>query len=810
MAKTAIFCISLFFIPLIEAGAQCFPANLTLENQAEVDEYLFNHPDCTELANVYIYEDSPGAIQNLEGLKNLEIIHGSLVIRDNSELPKLSGLRNLRKIVGSLNIYRNESLKDLEGLEQLDSIGESLLLRELPSLNSLNSLANLDHIQLGILLTYLPALSDLEGLHNIESLETDVTLRYVNIVNFEGLRGLKKTSEFHCTYLPDLIDVSGLSNLTEIDNLLMHRCDGLVEFQGLESLQIVNENIEFSQMAALTSINFGENFKTFGSDLDIYLNPNLEFIDGFNGLEKFGGKIRLSDNDNLSKVEGFNNLKVIGEILIKDRNILNFNIFENLETVESDFSMAWNHMMTATTFPKLKEVFGSFSNYVFDIQDYDGFQELEYVGDDFIIANTTLNLMPAFENLKVVGGDFVLDNLIELESIDAFDQLEVVNGKFLMEDFGKCTSIEGFSKLKSVGHEFIIRRNYALKLLPDFDNLAYVGGALSFGSSSSPLGELENFPKFPVLEEILGSLTILNLDKIRKLDGFDELITIGGNLRIEDIDNLNSFQGFVKLESIGGFMELSACRGSASVDAFNVLNTIGADLIINRFNVEELRMFEELISIDGNLEITNNQKIVDFGILEKLKSINGNFKFIFNLFAEHIDNFKELERINGSLIIDSNGSLYNIEGISNLIAETINSQDTTIADIQIKNNFLLSDCAIKPICDYLDLGLFNTDIVDNAEGCNSIDEIDCTPETVGTTSFTEFPFAVYPNPAHSVLHIPGRDEHPVNLQLKDIGGRTVITTMKSKIDLIGVPAGLYFLTAVVDGVFISEKVVVEK
>ena len=116
---------------------------LVLRSQDEVDNFSE-----TEVSGSLVIASSsgPGGIKNLNGLSDITIISGRLVISGNKDLSSLVGLSSLSKIGDNFYIQDNTSLSSLRGLATLDSIGGSFLVRSNPSLLTLDSFPELDNI----------------------------------------------------------------------------------------------------------------------------------------------------------------------------------------------------------------------------------------------------------------------------------------------------------------------------------------------------------------------------------------------------------------------------------------------------------------------------------------------------------------------------------------------------------------------------------------------------------------------------------------------------------------------------------------
>jgi hypothetical protein len=113
-----------------QAAAQCPPGDVLLSSQADVDAFVSDYPDCTEISGELDIEivDEGDMVEDLTGLINLTTINGQLNIyglNDASIPVSLSGLENITAIsslsVGGSTGSFTEKLY-LESLTPLNNI----------------------------------------------------------------------------------------------------------------------------------------------------------------------------------------------------------------------------------------------------------------------------------------------------------------------------------------------------------------------------------------------------------------------------------------------------------------------------------------------------------------------------------------------------------------------------------------------------------------------------------------------------------------------------------------------------------------
>ncbi len=208
----------------------CLPyGNYYFFSQAEVDSFLADYPDCSDLQGSVSIHGSD--IVDLSGLSQVTSISGNLNIGNdygdsavgNPLLSSLTGLENLTEIGGTLMIIRkNESLSNLDGLDNLTSIGGALLIgisyshtaRNIEALTNIKALSNLTSVggQLYISSTWL---TNLEGLENLSSIGGSFEIwSNVALGNFAGLENLTSIGgEMRIHYNPNLTSLTGLDNI---------------------------------------------------------------------------------------------------------------------------------------------------------------------------------------------------------------------------------------------------------------------------------------------------------------------------------------------------------------------------------------------------------------------------------------------------------------------------------------------------------------------------------------------------------------------------------------------------------------------
>ncbi len=300
-----------------------------------------------------------------------------------------------------------------------------------------------------------------------------------------------------------------------------------------------------------------------------------------------------------------------------------------------------------------------------------------------------------------------------------------------------CTEIEGF---------VIISGSDEINNLNGLNMLTSIGGKLRIYSCSilTSLEGLEN------ITSIGGDLDIYfwpsGSSILKDLRGLDNLQTIGGELNIQGTDSLNSLVGLENVTTIGGLLQISGNDALNNLMGLDNVTSIGEGIWIGENTVlDNLVGLENLTTIGGNIEVYTSS-MTSLAGLDNLVSIGGGIQITYSHSLISLSALSNLTSMGGYLEIYDNEALSSLSGLDNIAAESI-------TDILISKNPSLSTCEVKSVCDYLSSPNGNTDISDNASGCNSQLEVKnaCGLSTEDMEQFNTL--IVYPNPFSSVITI---------------------------------------------------------
>ena len=272
--------------PLLRA--QSCPENVLYFNlQSQIDQFPSLYPDCTSCENsIYIDNGFGGDITNLDSLMQITAIGGDLHLFYLQNLSSLRGLDQLETVGGSLNIQLIDKLTNFSHLEQLKNVSH-LGISENNNLVNLDGLQGLKKISGTLNIHRNDQLNSFIGLNNLEEIGGKFTVSQNDLLkDFNGLNSLHTIKDLSITKNPQLHKLSGLNALqnviSDFEILDNNRLESLI---GLESLMFIGgifsitENRNMRKLDGINPVSF-----TGLEELSISYNPSLESLDGLSDL----------------------------------------------------------------------------------------------------------------------------------------------------------------------------------------------------------------------------------------------------------------------------------------------------------------------------------------------------------------------------------------------------------------------------------------------------------------------------------------------------------------------------------------------
>ena len=126
-------------------SAQCPSGGVTLNTQAQVNQFAIDYPNCTTITGSLFISgigNSPTNITDLSPLNKITTIGGFFQLYLNPLLTNINGLSNLKNISSYLLIDNNSGLTNLNGLSNLTSITQDINILNNAVLNDISALKN--------------------------------------------------------------------------------------------------------------------------------------------------------------------------------------------------------------------------------------------------------------------------------------------------------------------------------------------------------------------------------------------------------------------------------------------------------------------------------------------------------------------------------------------------------------------------------------------------------------------------------------------------------------------------------------------
>lgn len=513
-----IFLVVFTFLLSITNGifAQCPANDLVLKTQADVDAFLINYPNCTELdVNILIAavpsSQASQRIENMTAFDHVERMNGTLSIDGPLQVtvgdlgyfyklgpafPKLKYLHELYiQESFSPNVYGLfdgfAELKEIDILElkacrvnSLPDNGEPIKINE--------SFINDDSTN-G---SNLQSFGSIELTNTMDKVVIESTdcpsgefsilddLNFVNVLHFKKNTGLTAVDQE--IYVENELAIVGNSFLESIDGISV---DDQLQVLNL-SLNIWADPINLERLKTLRRINqylglYGTTDISFVND--IYFIGNLD-IDGNDELINMDDFVALDSVGNLSinYLSGMDDLSIFSDVTFFGKYL---EVISNSITSLNGLSFA-NENMTSIEIA-----------YNENLNDLSALSSLKETYDLIFLKNEVLDNLNGLENLTRVNRDLKLEDLPALVNLEGLTNLEFID----IIKFDRCglTELKGLDNLYEIGRSIDIKENPSLV---NFDGLVNV----KYLSINSPgyirLQDNPSLASIEGLNDVLGSI----------------------------------------------------------------------------------------------------------------------------------------------------------------------------------------------------------------------------------------------------------------------------------------------------------------
>lgn len=237
-----------------------------------------------------------------------------------------------------------------------------------------------------------------------------------------------------------------------------------------------------------------------------------------------------------------------------------------------------------------------------NLQNLDGFESLEYVGNDLIMRG---NLSSTFSGLQSLDFDGRLLSVKAFESGEPefdFPELSTVGQKIALGAINGIDTLNFFGQLNSLGE---IHTGTLTLTLAQFQDLIYIEHI-----GHEDLNSLDSW------ESGKGGLWILSMPNLVSLSGLDQFKKINGRFDVYNCPSLTDISMLYSLDSLGGNLiiedniSLSDC---SPICTFLEENYFGGELILEN-NSFSCNSWVEIDSVFCNPSYTLNVEKSDFKV----------------------------------------------------------------------------------------------------------------------------------------------------------------------------------------------------
>ncbi len=456
-------------LPSWSYAQSCTVGTLILSQTSDVDQFLQDHPNCTEIIGSVRIASS---LSDWTGLNQITRISGDLEITWGDDLGAVGGLTALAEIGGDLKLLNSRGFSLFTALDNLQTIGRDLII------DASSGISN----------------SSFDALNQLQSIGRD----------------------FHFSNNQTIHTLAGFSELQSVgEDFLITRNNGLVSLTAFSKLKVVGRDMLVSNNGDLQSSLSWVQLEEIGRNLSIRENIQLTSLQGLETLHRLGGAFLVSRNDALVTLTDFSQLDSInGNLVIGNNAILpNLAGLEQLTFVAGNLSVTNNHQMESIqNLANLSQVLGNLgisSNTI--LPSLNGLEGITSIGGSLALSdNAALVNIQALSNLTSIGAGISITNHQSLESLVGLQNVTSLGEGVVMFQNWEITSYTGFPRVTEIPGELTFIQNSKVTSLTGLEELRRVTGNvnISFHLFLQSLVELDN------LTQIEGSLSILGNRKL--------------------------------------------------------------------------------------------------------------------------------------------------------------------------------------------------------------------------------------------------------------------------------------------------------
>lgn len=235
MKFNVILCLCLSYISQLALAQPCNSFNVSLINQVDVEGFLTQNGNCTEISGDLVIGNN---VENLDGLENIKKISGYFSMSNCDALTDIKGLKNLTEVGSWMRMQHNPMLQSYEGLNSLQKVkGDFFYISDSDRIKDLTPLSNLDSINGIFQIWDMDSLKNFSGLNGLKHVGADLSIfKNKHLHSFTGLDSLSSVNGALRIYenddLTNLLDLNSDLNVTGqiviYDNPMLSSCHAAI------------------------------------------------------------------------------------------------------------------------------------------------------------------------------------------------------------------------------------------------------------------------------------------------------------------------------------------------------------------------------------------------------------------------------------------------------------------------------------------------------------------------------------------------------------------------------------------------------
>lgn len=525
-------------------------------------------------------------------------------------------------------------------------------------------------------------------------------------------------------------------------------------------------------------------------DSDLVINgpaTDLTFLSGLKSVKNI-----FIRNSLLTSLQGLENIEEAQSLtFINNQQLESLNFLFKINKVNS-LTIQQNSALTSLAGLSIDSIQGNFSfRGNANITSFVGLQSIRHIGGRLEITSSRLETLEGLQQLNTIENGFTLENNNHLINVDGFLTLDTIKNDIRITNNIQLNNLDGLAFGQFSGHTIEISDNLSLNscaidmicnAISD-DNVTLLINSNGDQCSTIPIAEACDLPipecpfgvviqnedeysvfrdSFPNCTYLTGNFFLQNYAGELPVDAFDHLISINGRLSLRNLDmEIPHFQNLTSVHSVD-------IRNNIIPNDLNILNSLiscengGVTIQLNELNGEQSG-FSSLEKVTSSITFILNQGVNVFNAFNQLDSIDRDLRFTSNTDLVTISGFQSLKSIGRNLQLIGNDSLRYLDAFDKPIDMG--------AILIIEDNPSLSVCHVEAVCVSM-LESVSIAIFDNADGCQSFQEVRNACLTSTDDIINHADLKIYPNPFPDALQIENNDSEG-DFHLLDIHGRVI-------------------------------------